>query len=181
MSKLSVSSTRASLNGQVVASAKNAKNQLSPITKRKRSIDDNFETAPPKSVKRKKVKSKKRVEDENLDLEHGLNLAIGKLDSRLQADYVAQRTKHGSSELSLVELEDRHIPGMKSIFSPWRDTSGLVKVLIPAKQRHSGTLATGIGRECSKTCRISLITTAQEAEVTRPYRRPQRMQVVPTQ
>ena len=178
MSKLSASSTRGSLNGQVVASAKN---QLSsPITKRKRSTDDNSETAPLKPAKRKKVKKAKRVEDENLDLEHGLNLAIGKLDSRLQADYVAQRTKHCSSELSLVELEDRHVPGINSIISPGRETSSLVKKLIPAKKRHSGTLATGTGRECSKTCRISLSTTVQEAEITRLYRRLQRMQVVPT-
>ena len=111
MSKLPASSKSGSLNRQVVASAKIQSS--SPITKRKRSTDDYSETAPPKPAKRKKVKKAKRVEDENLDLEHGLNLAIGKLDSRLQADYVAQRTKHCSSELSLVELEDRHVPGIK--------------------------------------------------------------------
>ena len=178
MSKLSASSTSGSLNRQVVVSAKNQSS--SPTTKRKRSTDDNSETAPLKPAKRKKVKKAKRVEDENLDLEHGLNLAIGKLDSRLQADYVAQRTKHCSSELSLVELEDRHVPGIDSIISPGREISSLVQKLIPAKQRHSGTLATGIGRECSKTCRIFLTTTAQETEVTRPYHRLQRKQVVPT-
>ncbi len=113
MSKLSTSSIGASLNRQVVASAKNQSS--SQITKRKRSTDDKFETAPFKPAKRKKVKKPKRIEDENLDLEHGLNLAIEKLDSRLQADYVAQRTKHCSYELSLVELEDRHVPGIDSI------------------------------------------------------------------
>ena len=178
MSKLSASCTSGSLNRQVAASAKNQSS--SPITKRKRSTDDNIATAPLKPAKRKKVQKAKRIEDENLDLEHGLNLAIGKLDSRLQADYVAQRTKHCSSELSLVKLEDRHVPGTKSIISPGSDTSSLVKILIPAKQKHSGTLATGTGRECSKTYRIFLTTTAQKAEVIRPYHHLQRKQVVPT-
>ena len=109
MSKLSTTSRSSPLNRQVVAAAKNQSS--SQITKRKRSTDDDFEIAPLQQAKQKKVKKAKRVEDENLDLEHGLNLAIGKLDSRLQADYVAQRTKHFSSELSLVELEDRHVPG----------------------------------------------------------------------
>ena len=178
MSQFSTASTSGALNRQVVASAKNQSS--SPISKRKRNTDDNFETAPLKPAKRKKVKNAKRVEDENLDLEHGLNLAIGKLDSRLQADYVAQRTKHCSSELSLVELEDRHVPGMKSMISPERNTCEHVKTLISAKPRHSGTLATGIGQECSKICRIFLITTAQEAEVTKHYLNLQRRQVVPT-
>ena len=178
MSQFSTASTSGALNRQVVASAKNQSS--SSISKRKHSTDDSLETAPLKPAKRKKVKNSKRVEDENLDLDRGLNLALGKLDSRLQADYVAQRTKHCSSELSLVELEDRHVPGMKSMISPERNTCELVKTLIPAKPRHSGTLATGIDQEYSKICRIFLITTAQEAEVTRPYHHLQRKQVVPT-
>ncbi|KAK0510118.1 hypothetical protein JMJ35_007512 [Cladonia borealis] len=116
MSKLSTSSRSPSQHRQVVASAED---QSSPqITKRKRSTDDNFESTPLRPIKLKKAKKAKRVEDDNLDLEHGLNLAIGKLDSRLQADYVAQRTKRFSSELSLVELEDRHVPA-----KAFRDTS----------------------------------------------------------
>ena len=83
----------------------------SPTAKRKCSIEDDQEATPIKPAKRKKAKKAKPDEDENPDLKQGLNLAIGKLDSRLQADYVAQRTKRFSSDLSLVELEDRHIPG----------------------------------------------------------------------
>ena len=127
MSKLSTSSRSPSQNRQVVASTGD---QSSQITKRKRSTNDNSESAPLRPAKRKKVKKAKRVEDENLDLEHGLNLAIGKLDSRLQADYLAQRTKHFSSELSLVELEDRHVPGIDGIEASGRITSGLLKALM---------------------------------------------------
>ncbi|KAL8972507.1 MAG: hypothetical protein Q9183_000518 [Haloplaca sp. 2 TL-2023] len=36
--------------------------------------------------------------------------AIGKMDNRLLADYVAQRSKRFGQHLSLVELEDMHIP-----------------------------------------------------------------------
>ena len=83
----------------------------SRTAKRKRSTKDDQEAMSIKPAKRKKAKKAKPDEDENLDLKQGLNLAIGKLDSRIQADYVAQRTKRFSSDLSLVELEDRHIPG----------------------------------------------------------------------
>ena len=128
MSKLSTSSRSPSQHRQVVASAEDQSSQQ--ITKRKRSTDDNFESTPLRRIKRKKAKKAKRVEDESLDLEHGLNLAIGKLDSRLQADYVARRTKRFSSELSLVELEDRHVPGIDGIDTSGRNTSSPLKTLI---------------------------------------------------
>jgi hypothetical protein len=37
------------------------------------------------------------------------------MDGRLLADYVAQRTKRFGGDLSLVELEDRHIPGEQNV------------------------------------------------------------------
>lgn len=128
MSKLSTSARSPSQHRQFIASA--GDQSSSQITKRKRSTDDNLESAPLRPAKRKKVKKAKRVEDANLDLEHGLNLAIGKLDSRLQADYVAQRTKHFSSELSLVELEDRHVPGTHGTNTSGGNTPSLLKTLI---------------------------------------------------
>jgi len=79
--------------------------------KRKRDDDDGHETAVAKPAKSKKSKKAKKNDDENLDLKSGLNVAIGKLDSQLLADYIAQRTKRFSPNLSLVELEDFHIPG----------------------------------------------------------------------
>lgn len=79
--------------------------------KRKRIVDNRDEVASSKPVKRKKSKKVKYENDDNLDLELGLNLAIRNLDSRLLADYIAQRTKRFSQNLSLVELEDLHISG----------------------------------------------------------------------
>ncbi|KAL8985561.1 MAG: hypothetical protein Q9205_000763 [Flavoplaca limonia] len=40
----------------------------------------------------------------------GINTAISKMDTRLLADYVAQRTKRFGDDLSVVELEDLYIP-----------------------------------------------------------------------
>ncbi|KAL8914163.1 MAG: hypothetical protein Q9171_001158 [Xanthocarpia ochracea] len=62
----------------------------------------------PSGTRRKNVAS---IEDINPD--------IGMMDNRLLADYVAQRTKRFGEDLSLVELEDMHIPERAIV-----DTSG---------------------------------------------------------
>lgn len=82
--------------------------------KRNDAEDYNLETVLTNTAKRKRSKnSKRRNSDDNysLDVDRGLNLAIAKLDKRLSADYIAKRTKRFSPDLSLVELEDRYIPG----------------------------------------------------------------------
>ena len=92
-----------------------------PTTKRKRSNTGGDVAVAVKPAKRKKANKANKAnkarpdEDQNLDLGLGLNLAIGKLDSRLLADYVAQRTKRFATDLSHVELEDEHIPGISCI------------------------------------------------------------------
>ncbi|KAL9068196.1 MAG: hypothetical protein Q9161_006329 [Pseudevernia consocians] len=58
------------------------------------------------------VKSAKRKRSKTSNLNEGLNLAIAKMDSRLLADYVFERTKRFFPDFSLVELEDRFIPGI---------------------------------------------------------------------
>lgn len=85
-------------------------------TKRARNDDDDDgpeipEVRPGKKAKRRKPRSGIQDQDLDLDLERGLNLAIGRMDRGLLADYIAQRTKRFHSELSAVELEDLHIPG----------------------------------------------------------------------
>lgn len=85
-------------------------------TKRARVDDDEDgpvvpEVRPGKKAKRRKARSGIQDQDLDLDLERGLNLAIGRMDRGLLADYIAQRTKRFHSELSAVELEDLHIPG----------------------------------------------------------------------
>ena len=88
---------------------------IPPATKRKRDDDDDHDddrkvmaTAKRKAKRGKKAKT---AEDADVDLENGINHALGRMDNRLLADYVAQKTKRFESNLSLVELEDKHIPG----------------------------------------------------------------------
>jgi hypothetical protein len=75
--------------------------------KRKRDVEEK------PAAKRRKLKKPKDVDESALDTELGVNQAIGYMDARLLADHVAQRTKRFRSELSLVESEDIHVPGMK--------------------------------------------------------------------
>lgn len=83
-----------------------------PASSKKRKHD-----APPifeekKAAKRRKLKKPKDLDDEALDVELGVNHAVAHMDSRLLADHIAQRTKRFRPELSLVEAEDLHIPGV---------------------------------------------------------------------
>ncbi|KAL3420195.1 hypothetical protein PVAG01_08694 [Phlyctema vagabunda] len=88
---------------------------LSSSKKRKREAD--AEIGPKKSAKQgaakpksKKAKRAKAVEEDELDIEAGINNAFSHMDSQLLADYVAQRTRKYESDLSSVELEDKYIP-----------------------------------------------------------------------
>lgn len=76
--------------------------------------DYNLKAVAVYTTKQKRSKNTnefKSNEDIDLNLGQGLNLTIAKLDNSLLADYVAQRTKRSCPDLSLVELEDRYIPG----------------------------------------------------------------------
>lgn len=64
-----------------------------------------------KSAKRRKLKKPRDVDDEALDAELGVNHAIAHMDSRLMADHLAQRVRRFQPELSVVEVEERYIPG----------------------------------------------------------------------
>ncbi|PSK34888.1 hypothetical protein B9Z65_1471 [Elsinoe australis] len=63
-----------------------------------------------RAAKRKKSKATSDPLDEALDIEKGINHAIGHMDPQLLADHVAQRNRRNQKELSTVELEDLRIP-----------------------------------------------------------------------
>ena len=86
---------------------------LSRAIKRQRDAGDGESTRESKgsSKRRRSNRVMKQENDEELDLEQGINTAIGKLDSRLLADFVAQRAMRFAPYLSMVELEDQYIPG----------------------------------------------------------------------
>ncbi|OCL02759.1 hypothetical protein AOQ84DRAFT_443158 [Glonium stellatum] len=80
--------------------------------KRKREPENELIThTEKKAAKRRKQKKPKEIHDEDLNEELGINVAFSRMDSRLLADYIAQRTlRFGERELSTVELADRHFP-----------------------------------------------------------------------
>jgi len=90
---------------------------------RKRKITDNEDAnkkdnteseASSKRLKRQKFKEKKNAKaaaNPDIDNVTGLNTAIGRMDASHLADYVAKQTKKFQPELSVVELEDRRVPG----------------------------------------------------------------------
>lgn len=80
-------------------------------TKRVRDDNDKIGLSDKSLIKRSKRRKLRPEVHENLDLDHGVNVAIGRMDTRLLADYVAQNTKRFQTELSTVELEDFHISG----------------------------------------------------------------------
>jgi protein CMS1 len=76
--------------------------------KRKRDDDSHGKKAKKKKAFKQKPKD---IENDDLDEELRLNLAIGRMDGQLLVDHVAQRTKRFEPELSTVEREDRYLPG----------------------------------------------------------------------
>jgi protein CMS1 len=76
--------------------------------KRKRGVE---EPATKKTTKKRKTKKAKEAQDDELDVEAGINNAFSHMDNQLLADYVAQRTRKYESDLSSIELEDKYIPG----------------------------------------------------------------------
>jgi protein CMS1 len=65
-----------------------------------------------KKAARKAKSTKNTVDEDELDVDIGINRAFSHMDNQLLADYIAQRTRKYESDLSSIELEDKHIPGI---------------------------------------------------------------------
>jgi protein CMS1 len=92
-----------------------AEDTQSGSKKRKRGVGpEQGSKKPAKKVKSKKAKAD---EDDELDIEVGINNAFTHMDNQLLADYVGQRTRKYESDLSSVELEDKYIPGKCYVLS----------------------------------------------------------------
>jgi protein CMS1 len=121
-----------------------SKSTGSTSKKRKRGVVE-------QSAKRaaKKTKSKKNAIDEDeLDLENCINKAFSHMDNQLLADYLAQRTRKYESDLSSIELEDKHIPGILCRNRVW-------PVLIRLQQMQSATRLRGTSPEHSTPYPVS--------------------------
>ena len=80
----------------------------------KRKVKETSEVSSDQVVKTKKRRKATRndfARDETLNLDLGLNTAIGRLDNQLLADLIAQKVKNANPDLSIVELEERRVPG----------------------------------------------------------------------
>jgi protein CMS1 len=82
------------------------------LRKRKRGTAAGKKNSEPKRVTKKQ---RTASEDDDLDLSIKVNRSFAYMDSRLLADYMAQRMRKFENDLSPVELEDRYIPGNYSM------------------------------------------------------------------
>jgi len=79
--------------------------------------DNTASKASSKRLKRQKFKEKKNAKAAanpsyaDIDAVTGLNTAIGRMNASHLADYIVKQTKKFQPELSVVELEDRRVPG----------------------------------------------------------------------
>lgn len=81
----------------------------SPSGKRKRYPEQPYSNL--KALRKKRQKKGKNTDDSDIDFERGINAAFGRLDRHLLADYLSQKTKQFDDSLSLLELEEKRIPG----------------------------------------------------------------------
>jgi protein CMS1 len=82
-------------------------------TSKKRKREADLEQGAKKAAKKSKSRRAKADEDDELDIETGINKAFSHMDNQLLADYIGQRTRKYESDLSSVELEDKYLPGMQ--------------------------------------------------------------------
>lgn len=91
-------------------------NETLSAKKRRRDEDPEVTSENKKAIKRAKRKEKKKqkakaINEDDLDVELGVNHAFERMDAQLLADYINSRTRHYGKDLSSVELEDKFIPG----------------------------------------------------------------------
>ena len=90
-----------------MASSDDSSPDLANSSKRKRTP----EGPQPSKRSQKRKRTKARHTEEDIDVDSGINLALGRMNPDLLADYVAKRAKRFEGEITLVELENRRIPG----------------------------------------------------------------------
>jgi protein CMS1 len=84
--------------------------QSSSFTSKKRKRGEVEQGA--KKAAKKTTGKKNAIDDDELDIENGINKAFSHMDNQLLADYIAIRTTKYESDLSSIELEEKYIPGI---------------------------------------------------------------------
>ena len=91
----------------------------SQLLKHKRLTSDT--PSSPANTHKKRRKKTMSLIDDNLDSENGISSVLGSLDRYRLADYLTQRTKKFSENLSLAQVEEKRVPGIyeRCIYSTW--------------------------------------------------------------
>ena len=77
----------------------------------KRKLEDAEAPQPSKRSRKRNRTKKSQYADEDIDETNGLNLALARMNPDLLADYVGKKTKRFEDKATLIELEERRIPG----------------------------------------------------------------------
>lgn len=104
--------------------------------KRKHAEDDPQSTK--KVAKRPKRKNPIAPDDEEYDMERQVYKTIAHMDGKLLADYHARQVKRFEPDLSLVELEDRRVPGTHLFYQGRQARQALNAALIHIRIGISG-------------------------------------------
>ncbi|CAI6336876.1 unnamed protein product [Periconia digitata] len=117
---------------------------LSTSKKRKRAGETEEGHDDKKALKKAKRKEKKKqkmksINEDDLDVELGVNRAFERMDSQLLADYINSRTRLYGKDLSSVELEELFVPS-RTI----KDTSSW------SEPRKSDSLSAFLKKQCKK-------------------------------
>ncbi|KAA8576042.1 hypothetical protein EYC84_006205 [Monilinia fructicola] len=108
--------------GSPIAKSGSEKNTKTSSKKRKRGGIQDQEVPKQKVNEPGKRRKHAPFDEEDVDVEAGLNNSISKMNDHLLVDYVARQTRRYESDLSSVELEDRYLP-----VSAVRDTTSWTK------------------------------------------------------
>ena len=92
----------------------------SPPTKRKITCMDNGNASDAIARRKKRVKTSKQDSRRSFDTDKNIDSALGSLDSQLLADYLVQKVRQYEPDLSLVEIEEKRIPGHDTLSLSFR-------------------------------------------------------------
>lgn len=106
-------------------------------TKRTRGDNNDIVLSDTRHIKRSKRQKVNSEVQQHLDLDNNINVAIGRMDTHLLADYVAQHTKRFQTGLSAVELKGLHIPGMLAFWIFKRKCPRIYALTDPYRKRLS--------------------------------------------
>ena len=81
------------------------------VSRKRHTIVQDLSTGNP----RKRRHKHRKFAGADIDSNAGLNLALGRLDRYLLADYLSEKTKQYDGSLTSIEMKEKRIPGIKKL------------------------------------------------------------------